>query len=107
MGLDLGQHQLGDVLGELFQAAVFASPYLDFFEQSQRDIDGAGFAFLFRGEVIGGVALALLAMAARATAAPVDEDQAGGQVGRLGVQLFGPGLVLEVVVGGMVGGVYV
>ena len=37
------------------------------------------------------VAFALLAMAASAAAASVDEDQAGGQDGRLGVKLFEPG----------------
>jgi hypothetical protein len=80
---------------------------LDFFEQTQRNIDGAGFALLFRGEVMGGVALALLAMAARAAAAPVDEDQAGGQDGRLGVKLFESGLELAADEGGMFGDFHV
>jgi hypothetical protein len=80
---------------------------LDFFEQSQRDIDGAGFALLFTGEVMGGMALALSAMAARAAAAPVDEDQAGGQDGRLRVKLFEPGLELAADEGGMFGDFHV
>ena len=50
---------------------------------------------------MGGMALALLAMAARAAAASVDEDQAGGQDGRLGVKLFEPGLELATDEGGM------
>ena len=40
---------------------------------------------------MGGVALAFLAMAARAAAAPTDQDQAGGQDWRLGMKLFEAG----------------
>jgi hypothetical protein len=80
---------------------------LDFFEQTPRDIDGAGFALLFRGQVMGGVAWALLTMAARAAAAPVDEDQAGGQDGRLGVKLFEPGLEMAADESGMFGDFHV
>jgi hypothetical protein len=80
---------------------------LDFFEQTPRDIDSAGFALSFRGEVMGGMALALLAMAARAAAAPVDEDQAGSQDRRLGVKFFEPGLEMAADEGGMFGDFHV
>ena len=49
------------------------------------------------------MALALLAMAACAAAASVDEDQTGGQDGRLGVQLFEPGEEVAADEGGMFG----
>jgi len=55
------------------------------------DIDGAGFALLFAGQVMSGVALAFLTVTAWATAASVHQDQAGGQDGRLGAKLFEPG----------------
>ena len=56
---------------------------------------------------MSGVAFTLLAMAAWAAAASVDEDQAGGQDGRLGVKLFEPGLELAADEGGMFGDFYV
>jgi hypothetical protein len=56
---------------------------------------------------MGGMALALLAMAARAAAAPVDEDQAGSQDRRLGVKLFEPGLEMAADEGGMFGDFHV
>lgn len=67
------------------------------------DIDGAGFTLLFAGEVMSGVALALLAVTAWAAAAPVDEDQAGGQQGRLGMKFFESGQEVAPDEGGVFG----
>ena len=55
------------------------------------DIDGAGFALLFAGQVVSGMAWAFLAMAAWAAAAPFDQDQTGGQNGGFGMKLFEAG----------------
>ena len=48
------------------------------------------FALLFAGQVMGGVAFALLTMAAWAAAASVDQDEASGQDGRFRMKLFEP-----------------
>jgi hypothetical protein len=63
---------------------------LDLRKQILRDIDGAGFARLFAGQVMSGVAFALLTMAARAAAASVNQDEASGQDGRFRMKLFEP-----------------
>ena len=63
---------------------------MDFFEQTPRDVDGAGFALLFAGQVMSGVAFAFLTMAAWAAATSVDQDEASGQEGRLRMKLFEP-----------------
>ena len=52
---------------------------------------------------MGGMALAFLAMAARAAATPVDQDQAGGQDWGLGVKLFEAGQQMAADEGGMFG----
>jgi hypothetical protein len=52
---------------------------------------------------MSGVAFALLAMTANATAASVDEDQAGCQDDRFGVKLFEPSQELAADEGGMFG----
>lgn len=52
---------------------------------------------------MGGMSLALLAMAAGAAATPVDQDQAGGQDWGLGVKLFETGPQMAANEGGMLG----
>jgi len=74
---------------------------LDLLEQSPRHINGAGFALLFAGEIMGGVAGSFLAMAARAATAPLDENEAGGEDGSFGVQIFEAGLEVAPDEGGM------
>ena len=65
------------------------------------DIDRTGFALLFAGQVMSGVAFALLTMTAGAAAPSVDEDQARGQEGGFGVKLFEPGQEMAPDEGGM------
>jgi len=50
---------------------------------------------------MSGVALAFLTMAAWATTASMDQDQAGGQEGRFGVKVFEPGQEMAADEGGM------
>ena len=52
---------------------------------------------------MGGMALAILAMAAWAAATPVDQDQTGGQDWGLGVKLFEAGQQVAANKGGMLG----
>ena len=53
---------------------------------------------------MGGMTFSFLTMAARATATPLDEDQAGGQDGGFGVQVFEAGLQMASDERGMFGG---
>ena len=66
-------------------------------------MDGAGFALFFTGQIMGGMALAILAMAAWAAATPVDQDQTGGQDWGLGLKLFKAGQQVAANKGGMLG----
>jgi hypothetical protein len=77
---------------------------LDLLEQISRHINGAGFALLFAGEVMGRMTFSFLAMAARATATPLDKDQAGGQDGGFGMQVLEAGLQMASDERGMFGG---
>jgi len=105
MGLDLGQSQLGDVLGEFFQALVFGNPRLDLLEQILGHVNGAGFALLFAGQVVSGMAWSLLAMTAGAAATPVNQDQTGGKDGRFRLKVFEPGQEMAADEGGVLGDV--
>jgi hypothetical protein len=78
VGLDLGQSQIGDVTEQRFDAFVFGDPLLDLGEQILGDVDGAGFALHFKGQVVGQVALPRLAVAAGASAFSAKSDEAGG-----------------------------
>jgi hypothetical protein len=103
MGPNLGQSQLGDLAQEGFEAAVFGDPVLNLVQEVLGDVDGAGFAPLFAGEVVGGMALSLLAMAAGTTASFVNEDEAGSQGGAAGLELLGAGLEVARDEGGVLG----
>jgi len=106
VGADLGEGQLGDLPQEGFEPAVFGNPALHLGQEFLGDVDGAGFAVLFAGQVVAGMALALLAMAAGASALFVNEDQAGGQDGAAGLKGFGAGEELSGDEGGVSGDVH-
>ena len=65
------------------------------------DIHRAGFALLFAGQVMSGVAWAFLAVAAWAAATPVDPYQTGAQDGGLGMKFFEAGQEVAADQGGM------
>src|SRR5258708_36977516 len=62
---------------------------------------GGGFAVLCAGEMMGGVGGSFLARAARGGTAPLDENEAGGEDGSFGVQIFEAGLEVAPDEGGM------
>jgi len=74
VGLDLRQSQLGDVSEQRFDSFVFADPSLDLRDQVLGDMDAAGFALFFEGQVAGGMAWAGLAVAAGASALSAEGD---------------------------------
>jgi len=88
MGLDESQGQLGDLEGELFEAAVFLSPLFDLGEQVDGDVSGVGFAFDLPGQVVARVLAASGAAAAGIAASAAGGDERGGQDGAVGVELF-------------------
>ena len=49
---------MGDLVDELFEAAVFLSPLFDLWEQIHRDVNGMGFGFELPGEVVAQVLVA-------------------------------------------------
>jgi len=67
---------------------VFAHPLLDLREQVLGDINGAGFAFDFIGQVVGQVTLTGLAVAAGAAAFAAEGHQAGGDKRAVGFELL-------------------
>jgi hypothetical protein len=103
MGLDLGQSVQGDLADQLFEPLVFSNPCLNLREQVRGNVDGAGFALLFAGQIMGWMAWTGGAMTAWSAAFAVDGDEAGGQDRSPGLELFDPGLELASDEGGMVG----
>jgi hypothetical protein len=88
MGLDESQGQLGDLEGELFEAAVFLSPLFDLGEQVDGDVSGVGFAFDLPRQVVARVLTAAGTAAAGIAAGAARGDQSGGQDRAVGVELF-------------------
>jgi len=70
------------------------------------DINGAGFAFDFIGQVMGQVALAGLAVAAGPAAFAAEGHEGGGDKRALGFELFDAGVELTADQGGMFGEVH-
>lgn len=92
MAVNLRQGQLRDHLVQVFETPVLGDPSLDLGKQLLGDIDRAGLSVLLAGEVMAGMALPLLAMATGAPALFVNGDEAGGQDGAAGLEIFGAGL---------------
>ena len=78
MGLNEGQGELGDLVNQLFETAVFLSPLFDLGNQIDRDVSGVGFGFDLPGQIVTQVLLASGTAAVRVTASTADGDEAGG-----------------------------
>ena len=92
MGLNQGQGQLGDLVNELFEAAVFLSPLFDLGNQIHRDVNGMGFGFDLPGQVVAQVLFASGAAAVGVAASTANGDEAGGQNRAFGLELLLAGL---------------
>ena len=79
MGLNEGQGELGDLVNELFEAAVFLSPFFDLGNQIDRDVSGMGLSFDLPGEIVAQVLLATGTAAVGIATSAADGDEAGGQ----------------------------
>lgn len=85
---------------------MFAHPLLDFREQVLRDVDGAGFAFDFIGQVMGQVPLAGLAVAAGAAAFAAERHQTGGDKRAVEFELLNARVEVAADQGGMFGNLH-
>jgi hypothetical protein len=92
MSLDEGQGELGDLVDELFEAAVFLSPLFDLGNQIHRDVNGMGFGFDLPGEVMAQVLFASGTAAVGIAARAADGDEAGSQDWAFGLELLLAGL---------------
>jgi hypothetical protein len=86
-----------------FDAFVFFDPLLDLREQLGGNINRAGFTLLFKSQVMGQMALVVLAVAAFAAALAIEGHQGRGDHWPLGPTLFDPGQKVTVDQGGMLG----
>jgi len=102
MGPNERQGQLGDVVDELFETAVFLSPLPDLGNQIDRDVSGVGFGFDFPGEIVARVLLAPGTAAVGIAASAAEGNEAGSQDRALGLQFFLAGLEGATDEGGMV-----
>ena len=78
---------MGDFADQPFEAAVFVLPLLDLREEGLGNVGGAGFALFFPSEVMAEVFVPLGTAAGGLATGTVEDDQAGGQDGPLGVEL--------------------
>jgi hypothetical protein len=101
MGLDQRQGQLGDLVDQLFEAAVFLSPLFDLGYQIHRDVGGVGLGFDLPGEVMAQVLLASGTATVGVAAGAAEGDEAGGQDWALGLELPLAGLEGAADQGGM------
>ncbi len=103
MGLDQRQGELGDLVDELFEAAVFLSPLFDLGDEIHRDVSGVGLGLDLPGEVVTQMLLAAGAAAMGIAASAADGDEAGGQDRALGLEFLLAGLEEAADQGGMFG----
>ena len=107
MGLNLSQGQVGDVAHQGLEAFVLAYPLLDIRQQILGDVNGAGFAFYFVGQVMGQMAFTGLAVAAGPAAFSSEGDQAGGDKRAFGFELLEPGVEVTADQGGVFGNLHI
>lgn len=86
---------------------MFAHPLLDLREQLLGNVNGAGFAFDFIGQVMGQVPFSGLAVAAGATAFAAEGNQAGGNKRAVEFELFDAGVEVAADQGGMFGNFHI
>lgn len=103
MGRDLGQSQPGNVGQFGFDALVFFDPLPDLREQLGRNINRAGFALFFESQVVGQMALVVLAVAALAATLAIEGHQRRGNHWPLGPTFLDPGQKVTADQGGMLG----
>jgi hypothetical protein len=103
MGLDQRQGQLGQFADQLFEAAVFLNPLLGLGNQFHGHVSGVSFGFDLPGQVMAQMLLASGTAAVGITASPPDGDEAGGQHGAFGLELFLASLEKAANEGGMFG----
>jgi hypothetical protein len=103
MGLDQRQGELGDLVDELFEAAVFLSPLFDLGDQIHGHVSGVGFGFDLPGQIMAQVLLASGTAAVGIAAGAADSHEAGGQDWAFGLEFFLAGLEGAADEGGMSG----
>ena len=92
MGLDQSQGQLGQFADQLFETAVFLSPLFGLGNQIHRDVSGVGFGLNLPGQIVAQMLFASGTAAVGIAARATDGDEAGGQDGAFGLELFLAGL---------------
>ena len=107
MSLNLSQGQVGDVAHQRLEAFVLAYPLLDLGQQILGDVNGAGFAFYFVGQVMGQMSLTGLAVATGPAAFSSEGDEAGGDKRALGFELLKAGVQVTSDQGGMLGNLHI
>ena len=80
---------------------------MDFLEQVLRDVNGAGFAFDFIGQVMGQVPLTGLAVAAGTAAFAAKGHQAGGDKGAVEFELLDARVEVAADQGGVFGNFHI
>jgi hypothetical protein len=103
MGLDQGQGQLGQFADQLFEAAVFLSPLFGLGHQLHRNVSSVSFGFDLPSEIVAQMFLAPGTAAVGIAAGTADGDEAGGEDGAFGLELFLAGLEKAADEGGMFG----
>ena len=103
MSLDQSQGELGDLVDELFEAAVFLSPYFGLGDQFHGDVSGVGFGFDLPGQIMAQVLVPAGTAAVGIAAGAAQGDEAGGQDGAFGLELFLAGLEEAADQGGVFG----
>ena len=103
MGLNEGQGELGDLVDESFEAAVFLSPLLGLGNQIQRNVNRVSFGFDLPGQIVAQMLFASGTAAVGVAASTADSDEAGGQNRAFGLELFLAGLKEAADQGGVLG----
>lgn len=67
---------------------MFLSPLFGLGNQVDGDVDGVGFVFDLPGQIMAGMLMATGAAAVGVAAGAADGDEAGGQYGAFGLELF-------------------
>jgi hypothetical protein len=106
MGLDQRQGELGDLVDELFETAVFLSPLFDLGDQIHRHVSRVGFGFDLPGQIMAQVLLASGTTAVGIAAGAADSNEAGGHDWAFGLEFVLAGLEGAADQGGVFGYVH-
>lgn len=105
--MNLSQGQVGDVAHQGLETFVLAYPLLDLGQQILGDVNGAGFAFYFVGQVVGQMSFTGLAVATGPAAFSSEGDQAGGDKRAFGFELLKTGVQVTADEGRMLGNLHI